>query len=89
MSLLSTRLCRSSMIVEAISGGRFWPMNLNILLGARLPVSVDELVAASLRQMSDVCEDNHAYLVSAGKELAVLLGGEFNRLKSILGKIKH
>jgi hypothetical protein len=62
---------------------------LNILLNTHLPVSVDEVVAASLRQMSQVDEDPHTFLVTAGKELAVLLGGEFNRLKSILGKIKQ
>ena len=61
---------------------------LNILINARLPVSVEELVAASLRQMSQVSEDPHGFLVAAGKELAVLLGGEFNRLKAILGRIK-
>lgn len=62
---------------------------LNLLLNTNLPVSVEELTSASLRQMSQVYEDPHAFLVAAGKELAVLLGGEFNRLKSILGKIKQ
>ncbi|MFC2016178.1 hypothetical protein ACFLUF_00500 [Chloroflexota bacterium] len=61
---------------------------LNILTNVNLPVSVEELVAASLRQMSGVHEDPHAFLVAAGKELAVLLGGEFNRLKAILGRIR-
>jgi len=61
---------------------------LIILLNTRLPVSAEELVAASLRQMSQVYEDPHAFLVAAGKELAILLGGEFNRLKAILGRIK-
>ncbi len=62
---------------------------LNILVNARLPVSADELVAASLRQMSQVYENRHAFLGAAGKELAILLGGEFNRLKSILGRIRE
>ncbi len=62
---------------------------LNILLNTHQAVSVEELTSASLRQMSQVYEDPHAFLVTAGKELAVLLGGEFNRLKSILGKIKQ
>jgi len=62
---------------------------LNILINAHLPVPVEEIVAASLRQMSQVYEDREKFLVAAGKELAVLLGGEFNRLKSILGKIEH
>jgi len=62
---------------------------LNILLNAHLQVSVEELIAASLRQMSEVYEDRQRFLVAVGKELAVLLGGEFNRLKSIIGKIKQ
>ena len=63
---------------------------LNILINARLPVSVEELVAACLRQMSQVYEeDRHDFLVAAGKELAVLLSGEFGKLKAILGRIRE
>jgi hypothetical protein len=61
----------------------------NILLNTRLPVPIEEIVAASLRQMSQVYEDPHTFLVAAGKELAILLGGEFNRLKSVLGRIRQ
>jgi hypothetical protein len=61
---------------------------LNILLNTRLPVSPDELVAACLREMSQAHEDRHAFLVAAGKELAILLSGNFNQLKAILGRIK-
>lgn len=60
---------------------------LNILINTHLPVSAEELVAASLRQMSQVHEDPHGFLVATGKELAILLGGEFNRLKAILGRL--
>ncbi len=62
---------------------------LNILINTRLPVSVDELIAASLRQMGEAHEDRHAFLVAAGKELAILLSGQFNQLKSILGRIRE
>jgi len=62
---------------------------LNILLNAHLPVSAEELIAACLRQMSQVHEDRHAFLVAAGKELAILLSGELNQLKAILGRIKE
>ena len=62
---------------------------LNILINTHLPVSVDELVAASLRQMSQAHEDRHAFLVAAGKELAILLSGQFNILKAILGRIRE
>ncbi len=60
---------------------------LSILLNTHLPVPVEELVAASLRQMSRVYADPHVFLVAAGKELAILLSGEFNRLKAILTRI--
>jgi hypothetical protein len=61
---------------------------LNILINARLAVSVEEMVAATLRQMSQAYEDPRPFLVAAGKELAVLLSGQFNQLKAILGRLK-
>jgi len=61
---------------------------LNILLTTRLPVPPEELIAACLRQMSQVYEDRRAFLVAAGKELAILLSGQFNQLKAILERIK-
>ena len=62
---------------------------LNILLTTRLPVPPEELIAACLRQMSQVYEDRRAFLVAAGKELAILLSGQFNQLKAILGRIRE
>ena len=62
---------------------------LTLLINARLPVPPDELIAACLRQMSRTYEDPHAFLVAAGRELAVLLGSEFNRLKAILERIRQ
>ncbi len=63
---------------------------LNILTNARLPVSVEELAAACLRQMGQAYEeDRRAFLVAAGKELAVLLSGELGKLKAILERIKE
>jgi len=61
---------------------------LNILVSTHLPVSVDEIMAAALRQMSQAHEDPHSFLVAAGKELAVLLSGQLNQLKAILGRLK-
>ncbi|MFC1903846.1 hypothetical protein ACFLXJ_04430 [Chloroflexota bacterium] len=61
---------------------------LNILVNTHLPVSVDELTAATLRRMSQSHTDPHAFLVAAGKELAILLSGQFNQLKAILGRLK-
>jgi hypothetical protein len=60
---------------------------LAILLGARV-ASVDEVVSACLRQAAGAHDDERAFLVRVGKELAVLLGGELNRLNAILRRIK-
>jgi len=62
---------------------------LTILLNASLPVSRDELIAASLRHMSESYEDRHAFLVAAGKELAVLLGSQFDQFRAILERIRQ
>jgi len=62
---------------------------LNILLRSSLPVSVEELTAASLRQMSQAYDDKRTFLLAAGKELAVMLSSDFNRLRGILGRIKE
>jgi len=61
---------------------------LNIIINAPLPVPAEELAAASLRWMSQAYEDRRAFLVAAGRELAVLLSGNLNRLNAILGRIK-
>jgi hypothetical protein len=62
---------------------------LSILVNTRLPVATAEIIAAALRQMSLIYEDRHAFLVAAGKELAVLLSGDFAQLKAILGRLKE
>ena len=61
---------------------------LNMLLNTHLSVPADELIAACLRQMSQMHENRHAFLVAAGKELAILLSGELNQLKAILGRLR-
>ena len=61
---------------------------LNIVLNASLPVPAEELISAALRQMSRAHSDPRAFLVAAGKELAILLSGNLNQLKAILGRIK-
>jgi hypothetical protein len=58
---------------------------LNILLKSHLPLPVEELVAASLRQMGQVYgAERRSFLVEAGKELAVLLSSDYGQLKAIL-----
>lgn len=61
---------------------------LSILLNANLPVPAEELAGAALRQMSQAHKDPRAFLVAAGKELAILLSGNLNQLNAILGRIK-
>ncbi|MEE8618640.1 MAG: hypothetical protein V3S84_00760 [Dehalococcoidales bacterium] len=78
-------LCPSEEVKEFSQSFNF----LTILINTHLPVSQDELIAACLRQMSQAYEDRYAFLVAAGKELAVLLGGEFNQLKAILERIRQ
>ncbi len=50
--------------------------------------SGDEIVAACLREASRAHDDPRAFLVGAGKELALLLSGQFNRLNTILRRIR-
>ncbi|MFC2068229.1 hypothetical protein ACFLTP_04405 [Chloroflexota bacterium] len=61
---------------------------LNMLINTQLPLPVDELLSACLRQMSQVHEDRHTFLVAAGRELTILLSGQLNLLKAILGRIR-
>jgi hypothetical protein len=61
---------------------------LNIILNASLPISTEELTGAALRQMSQAHQDQRSFLVSAGKELALLFGSNFNQLKAILERIQ-
>ena len=62
---------------------------LSILLGTSLALPKDELISACLRQMSQVREDSHQFLVAAGKELATRLSGDFNQLRAILERIRQ
>ena len=61
---------------------------LNMIINSSSAVPAEELVASALRWMSLVQEDEHSFLVAAGKELANLLSSELNRLKTILERIK-
>ena len=62
---------------------------LSLVLGYQSEVPAEELIAACLRLMSHVQQDPHAFLVKAGKELAVLLAGESTRLRIVLERIKN
>ena len=60
---------------------------LDILTSAALPLPAEELIAATLRQMSRAQEDPQAFLLVAGKELAALLSSQYDRLKSVLARL--
>jgi hypothetical protein len=62
---------------------------LNILVNTSLSVPCEELVAAMLRQISLVHNEPRRFLIAAGKELAMILGSDFNRLNTIIGKIRQ
>ena len=61
---------------------------LNILVAAAALGSGDEFLAACLRQASSSHLDRRGFLVQAGKELAVLLRTDLNRLSAILRRIE-
>ncbi|UJP38262.1 hypothetical protein [Dehalococcoides mccartyi] len=61
---------------------------LNILINSELPVPADEVTAACLRQLAAAAPDKQAFLVKAGKELARILPGQYQRLKVILERIQ-
>lgn len=60
---------------------------LNILVNAASTPG-DELITATLRQMGLSYEDPYPFLIAAGKELAVLLSHQYNRLRVILGRLQ-
>jgi hypothetical protein len=63
---------------------------LNTLLKARLDISVEALTSATLREMSQFYgAEKHAFLISAGKELATLLSQDYGQLKAILKGLKY
>ncbi|MEE9323946.1 MAG: hypothetical protein V3U90_00105 [Dehalococcoidia bacterium] len=60
---------------------------LSILVNTNVQVK-DELIAACLRHISSVHDESDAFLVRAGKELALLLGGEVQRLNTLLRRLR-
>jgi hypothetical protein len=62
---------------------------LSILVNNRSQIPVEEVMAASLREMSKAQTDPHAFLVAGGKALTIILSGEYHRLKTILARLKQ
>lgn len=61
---------------------------LTLLVNTNLSVAREEIVPAALRLMSGAQADPHAFLVTAGKELSIMLSGQYNQLRAILGRLK-
>ena len=61
---------------------------LGLLVDARLPISVDEVIAACLRYVGQAHPDSQAFLVKAGREVARLLSGDSQRLNSVLKRLR-
>jgi hypothetical protein len=58
------------------------------LIGSNMRASADELIGAAIRQAGVASDDEHRFLVRAGKELATLLNNDVNRLNGILRRIR-
>jgi hypothetical protein len=61
---------------------------IDLLVNAKLIMSTDEVIAAHLRYTSSVFPDPMAYLVKAGKALAILLSNDVVRLNYILKRLR-
>jgi hypothetical protein len=62
---------------------------LGLLAEAKLPVSVDEVTAAFLRNISKCYEEPREFLVRAGKELVWIYGSDIRRLNSLLKRLSY
>jgi hypothetical protein len=62
---------------------------LSLLLSSRLTASAEEITGASLRHMSQAHEDPRRFLVTAGRELALLLSDDYTRLKVVLTRVRE
>ena len=49
---------------------------------------IDEVISACLRRFSQAHQDPDSFLVAAGRELAVLLQGDFQRLSNIVKRVR-
>jgi len=61
---------------------------IDLIVTAQRDFTVDEVLAASLRSLAAVQTNPQDFLVRAGKHLTVLMSEEFQRLNSILKRLK-
>jgi len=60
---------------------------IDLLLAADGDISVDEVIAASLRCLAAMQSDSSLFLLTAGKHLAARMGDDLQRLNSILKRL--
>ena len=60
---------------------------LSLLVNAPAPTPPEELIAATLREISRVQTDPASFLIDAGKKLTGLYTGDYRKLKAILGRL--
>ncbi len=78
-------LCSSKEVKEFSQSFDF----LSILTSTRLPISIEDVIAATLREMSRTQTDPHAFLIAGGKSLTSILGSDYQRLKTILMRLRQ
>lgn len=61
---------------------------LTLLIGTQTTVPADELVAAAVRAADQARGGDDAYRIAAGRSLAVLLTGQYQRLNGILRRVR-
>lgn len=61
---------------------------LGLVVDARLPIPVDEVIAACLRCAGQAYPDSESFLIKAGKEMARLLSSDARRLNSVLKRLR-
>ena len=74
--------CGSEEVKEFTESLDFLPILLAAPLGSQ-----DDVIASFLRQASASYPDPETFLVGAGKELATLLGGQLQRVNSLLRRL--
>jgi len=60
---------------------------LTLLIKSDTQTPPEELIAATMREMSRVQPDPQAFLIAAGKKIVTLLSGDYRRTKAILGRL--
>jgi hypothetical protein len=76
--------CGKESVAEFSQNMDFLPLIIN----CDVDIPIEELVAASLRNMSQAHQDPAAFLIKAGKALAELLSHDFLKLRTILSRLK-